>query len=77
MLPSELASLTLYREGPSFLRREPLSWLVGATLLWRQWSTEYLTTLQARTKWSIGAPNVRSVIIYVFTHFLYIAIPAQ
>lgn len=27
--------------------------------LWWQWSTEYLTTLQARTKWSTGAPNVR------------------
>ncbi|KAL4153154.1 hypothetical protein QTP88_000987 [Uroleucon formosanum] len=26
---------------------------------WRQWSTEYLTTLQARTKWSTEAPNVR------------------
>lgn len=26
---------------------------------WRQWSTEYLTTLQARTKWSTGTPNVR------------------
>jgi len=26
---------------------------------WRQWSTEYLTTLQARTKWSTGASNFR------------------
>jgi len=26
---------------------------------WRRWSTEYLTTLQARTKWSTQVPNVR------------------
>jgi len=33
VLPSELASLTLYWEGPSFLRCDPPSWPVGATRL--------------------------------------------
>lgn len=26
---------------------------------WRRWSTEYLTSLQGRSKWTIEAPNVR------------------
>ncbi|XP_025203838.1 uncharacterized protein LOC112600747 [Melanaphis sacchari] len=33
VLPSELASLTLYWEGPSFLRCDPSSWPAGATML--------------------------------------------
>jgi len=68
LTPSELIRHSLYWSGPDMLRKPLIDWSSDWSEIsvnqcfqafWRRWSSEYLSSLQRRTKWSRTQPNIK------------------